>query len=196
MVAMVVGSTVIVRMAATAALDRVRVVRHTRTLVLSVAKATSAVLLTGVAVAVVVPGRQVLQRFPPVAQVVAGVPIRSRAPQLPTREVAVVVADQVETPVVRRRLAALVEAAVAGQVGRRRGMAACARLRMVRTAPMGSEAVAVVAHIATRAMPPRTDKERGALVARASSLCVMRFPSFPLPTLRLRRTTERRAPTT
>lgn len=33
-------------------------------------------------------------------------------------------------------------------------------------------------------------------VARESSSCVTRFPSFRLPTLRLRRTMERRAPTT
>lgn len=183
------------RTAATAALDRVRVARHTRTWVRSVAKATFADRRTGVAVVVVVPGRQVRLQFLLVAQVVAVVLIRSRVPQRPMRVVAVAVVGRVATPVAHRHPAVPVEAAVAEQVEHRRGAEVGVLRQMDRTGPTGSVVVAVEVRTATT---PSVEAVRvqAAPVDRESSSFAMHFPQCRCRILTLRRTAARQAVTT
>lgn len=182
------------RTVATAALDRVRVARHTRTWVRSVAKATFADRRTGVAVAAVVPGRQVRLQFRLVAQVVAVVLIRSLVHQRPMRVVAVAVVGRVATPVAHRHPAVPAEAAVVEQVEHRRGVEVGVLRQMDRTGPTGSVVVAVEVRTAT--IPSvEAVRVRAAPVARASSSFAMPYLPLRFLTLTLHRTPVHRQAT-
>lgn len=190
-----VASMEMAHMAATAAPGRARAARHTRTSVGSVAKATFVDRRTGVAVAVVVLGRQVLLQFLLVAQAVAVVRTQFQERQPRMRVVVAVVVGRVATPVAHRRLAVLEEAAVVEQVERRRGMEVGAPRQMDRTGPTGSVVAAVEVRTATTPLVEAV-RVRAAPAARESSSFAMHFLQCRFRILTLLLTTARQAVTT
>ena len=190
-----VASMEMAHTAATAAPGRARAARHTRTSVGSVAKATFVDRRTGVAVAVVVLGRQVLLQFLLVAQAVAVVRTQFQERQPRMRVVVAVVVGRVGAPVAHRRLADLEEAAVVEQVERRRGTEVGAPRQMDRTGPTGSVVVAVEVRTATTPLVEAV-RVRAAPAARESSSFAMHFLQCRFRILTLLLTTARQAVTT
>lgn len=182
-------------MAATAAPGLARAARHTKTSVGSVAKATFVDRRTGVAVAVVVLGRQVLLQFLLVAQAVAVVRTQFQERQPRMRVVVAVVVGRVAAPVAHRRLAVLEEAAVVEQVERRRGTEVGAPRQMDRTGPTGSVVAAVEVRTATTPLVEAV-RVRAAPAARESSSFAMHFLQCRFRILTLLLTTARQAVTT